>query len=299
MSLTVTDILASKEVAILEALITSLKPRQSSTVGFIGDTEDLAALDAEDKAILKVQKITCEQIGTKIKGLIDKVIVLSHARPYVHPTESRYLIEGIFEIQMISMYRGLQDCPFQKLCEKSCHIWDSCMNFKILNRRNGKSLNFVGGLLHHLICDHHFFEGKSSPYRLDPAACIEVLELKEEQDYAIAYEFKKEFSSYGSSFGCSKSDLDAFIEKCRAKSIKEAASPCAKVIAFLESSDEGYDLVHICFNEGASTLIDLSLLGIEAFEDLSRYLSYSRLSYHTYKSVIRKKPILSAEDRFL
>ena len=48
----------------------------------------------------------------------------------------------------------------------------------ILNRETGES--FTGpGLIVHLIREHHFFEGKESPYRVEPEKAVRVLELQQ------------------------------------------------------------------------------------------------------------------------
>lgn len=38
-------------------------------------------------------------------------------------------------------------------------------------------MNQFPGLIVHLVRDHHFFEGKGTPYRLEPTTAARVLEL--------------------------------------------------------------------------------------------------------------------------
>ncbi len=45
------------------------------------------------------------------------------------------------------------------------------------NRRTGKPLDGPG-LIVHLIAEHGFFEGRESPYRVDPRAAIDVQEME-------------------------------------------------------------------------------------------------------------------------
>jgi hypothetical protein len=71
----------------------------------------------------------------------------------------------------LAAYRGLQDCPWG--CEY--HPW-ACLNFLILNRATGESITGPG-LIVHLIREHQFLEGSESPYRVDPAQAVRVLEL--------------------------------------------------------------------------------------------------------------------------
>ena len=53
------------------------------------------------------------------------------------------------------------------------------IDFVITNNRTGETLKGPG-LIVHLIRDHHFFEGKQSPYRVDPEKAARVLELVKE-----------------------------------------------------------------------------------------------------------------------
>jgi hypothetical protein len=72
----------------------------------------------------------------------------------------------------ISQYRGLQECPWSFPYES----WSS-FDFSLLNRETGEYTTGPG-LIVHLIREHQFFEGKESPYRVDPARLARVLRLK-------------------------------------------------------------------------------------------------------------------------
>lgn len=69
-------------------------------------------------------------------------------------------------------YRGLQECPWGCEYER----WSS-FDFLILNRETGEYITGPG-LIVHLIREHQFFEGKESPYRVDPTQLARVLQLE-------------------------------------------------------------------------------------------------------------------------
>jgi hypothetical protein len=78
---------------------------------------------------------------------------------------------GQFHVR-IQQWMGFQECPWH--CEDEPR-WAS-IDFTIKNLRSGETLEGPG-LIVHLIDKHGFFEGRESPYRVDPAQAAKVLEL--------------------------------------------------------------------------------------------------------------------------
>jgi hypothetical protein len=81
-----------------------------------------------------------------------------------------YLIDHQYQL-FFAQFRGFQDCPWN--CREP--NWGS-FDFLLLNRQSGEYI--IGpGLIVHLIREHHFFEGKESPYRVEAQKLARVLEL--------------------------------------------------------------------------------------------------------------------------
>ena len=90
-----------------------------------------------------------------------------------------YLVEEGWQV-FFTVYRGLQECPW------SCTAipW-AYFDFLILNRRSGEFITGPGMIVH-LIREHQFFEGRESPYRVDPARAIRVLEIAPDNNTILA-----------------------------------------------------------------------------------------------------------------
>ncbi len=70
---------------------------------------------------------------------------------------------------------GTQECPFSPPYPSwPCGAHNA--RWRIRNRKTGQVMEGPG-LIVHLIEAHGFFEGKESPYRVDPRALAELVEL--------------------------------------------------------------------------------------------------------------------------
>jgi hypothetical protein len=138
-----------------------MMPGVISLQGFIGtDKRDLAEILDDDDNTVKSLGLTHAEIAAKMRkfrelgeaGLGEFVRVQPH-----------------FEIRVGSVRGGLR-CPFgdKGLTRKS--------NIEVVNLANGKSVTYTD-LCIHLIEKHGFYQGKGSPFRLDPRALAETLEL--------------------------------------------------------------------------------------------------------------------------
>ena len=184
-----------------------MHPGAFSRQGFLGSTESLETVIAQDNQTLKAIGISHEQIATAIANVLQRVQDQRHELlmgnypeydkregesriPNLYNSESvphftmdslpdtdvGYLVGSRFQV-FIAQYRGLQECPW------GCGYdsWAS-FDFLILNRPSGMYVTGPG-LIVHLIRDHHFFEGFESPYRVDPAKVVQVLEISSKRHW--------------------------------------------------------------------------------------------------------------------
>jgi hypothetical protein len=178
-----------------------MRPGAYSGRGFLGQTESLEAVIAKDNQTLRKLGVSRWQIADGLEDILQCVLDQRHEllesnaaeywqregegripdlyRPRSIPyftadnlpsTDLGYLVGDKLQV-FIAQYRGLQDCPWGCDSER----W-SGFDFLILNRRSGGYVTGPG-LIVHLIRKHHFFEGLESPYRVDPAKVVQVLEL--------------------------------------------------------------------------------------------------------------------------
>ena len=185
-----------------------MRPGAYSHKGFLGQMESLETVLAQDGQLLKTLGISYEQIAGALESTLQSAqdqrhtLLMSHSPeweqresmriPKLHWPESvphftaenlphtdvGYLVEDRFQV-FIAQYRGLQNCPWG--CE---HDRWSSFDFLLLNRKSGKYVTGPG-LIVHLIRKHRFFEGLESPYRVDPAKLIEVLEFDVSDDSSV------------------------------------------------------------------------------------------------------------------
>lgn len=153
-----------------------MRPGSWSEAGFLGPNEDLLQVIADDSKTLARLKVSYEEIAGAIERLI-QVGIRNRGSPWPIRVDH-------FEV-IIEQSRGMQPCPWSEHpILKRCTIGKgpkySSMKFTILNLRTGEGLSGPG-LIVHLIRDHHFFQGKESPFRVDPEKAIEVLEIGQSQ----------------------------------------------------------------------------------------------------------------------
>ena len=145
----------------VEQLEKLMRPGISSQGGFLGSEEKLVNLLAEDESAVKNLGITHEQIAARIEYFI---------RAVGYPSREGKVIDSNFRVSGIT-YRGIQECPWKDSGNYSN------LDFVITNLRLNESLPFPG-LIVHLIRMHHFYEGRKSPYRVDPELAARILVIK-------------------------------------------------------------------------------------------------------------------------
>ena len=148
----------------LQKIQEQMKPGVITLHGFLGtDTRNLIDILTEDDGEVKRLGLTHEQIGRRMrqfredgeKGLGEYIALPPH-----------------FEVRVESV-RGKLPSPFggPGLYQKT--------NTAVRNTRTGKEVVY-SDLQIHLVRDHGFYEGKGSPFRLEPAEIAEVLEIEPE-----------------------------------------------------------------------------------------------------------------------
>jgi len=167
-----------------------MRPGAYSVAGFLGVTESLEFVLAQDEQALIKQRLTFEEIADELEKIVKSAVEQEHdfrsaesrKRSQYFPNFDQSIVtpENLPSLDvgyLIDNYqvffagtKGTQDCPW------NCHLsndWSSFI-FLLLNRQTGEYIT-APGLIVHLIREHHFFEGMESPYRVDPLKLAQVL----------------------------------------------------------------------------------------------------------------------------
>jgi hypothetical protein len=155
----------------LEELEARLRPGAFSRHGFLGPGERLLDVIARDRARLQQRGVTYDELADRLQSAIETgdrnrerwVSVAQHTRIYV------------------VAYKGYQLCPWsvdpdEGQCTAAGGVRFASLDWTIRDERTGRQLRGPG-LIVHLIRGHHFFEGIESPYRVDPDALCDLLDL--------------------------------------------------------------------------------------------------------------------------
>ena len=155
-----------KQTVQLAKIQETMQPGIITRDGFLGtDRRNLIDILVEDDAAVKRMDLTHETIARRMidlrdagfRGLGNFISVAPH-----------------FEVRVDSV-RGKLPCPFGDpgIFPKT--------NTTVKNLDTGKTVTFTD--LHiHLIWSHGFYEGKGSPFRLEPEELASVLEVEKPQD---------------------------------------------------------------------------------------------------------------------
>jgi len=159
-----------------------MRPRAYSDAGFLGRSESLLARLRADDAWLRQQGITHAQIADRLETVLRvaqrryMLAVIQQDRRVGPEIPEFVIVYGRIEVA-ITVFNGSQECPFEL---KGC-MRGSC-DFDV-RRRESQNAILIPELAIHLIRDHHFFEGET-PYRVDPAAIVDLLEIRPNVSYA-------------------------------------------------------------------------------------------------------------------
>jgi len=85
---------------------------------------------------------------------------------------------------------GAEICPFQSPYDKRYHGYEYGSHDWIFINRETKKCIHIGDLLFHQIIEHHFFQSKTSGYRVDPKELVNFFGLTGKKDYTTKTEIK-------------------------------------------------------------------------------------------------------------
>lgn len=138
-----------------------MEPGEISRIGFLGDDErklvDILLDDGQDVTSMNLN----HQI---IAGRMEELTVKGRGG-FGNPI----LVDGFIEIT-VNDSRGTMACPFQHMGMYPKE------NVLAVNKKTGERIHWTA-LNIHMIREHGFYEGKGSPFRVEPLELIRVLEI--------------------------------------------------------------------------------------------------------------------------
>jgi hypothetical protein len=136
-----------------------MQPGVITMNGFLGtDDRHYHDIISDDELTLSTLQLTADQIADRLE-YFTRASVSSYMGPII--------IDEIYEVET-EIYRGKLPCPF---AHPGIHRKTIT---KLYNMSNHTSLQWTT-LNIHLIRAHHFFEGKGSAFRLEPAEIAKTL----------------------------------------------------------------------------------------------------------------------------
>lgn len=149
-----------KETPQMQRARANMRPGKISLPGFLGGERDLARRLDEDAEAVKRLGLTHAAVAARMRALRDAGAAGLGEFIAVPPH---------FEVRVDSV-RGRLPCPFG---ERGLH---PKTNVIVRNLATGRELTYTD--LHiHLVAAHGFYEGRGTPYRLEPADLAAVLEV--------------------------------------------------------------------------------------------------------------------------
>jgi len=154
--------IAGRKIASLEK---DMRPGAASRAGFLGKDERLLDVLAMDNAyIVDELGLTHQELARHLRlvGAIGLKLGINQG-----PREFSY--HGRKYKVKIDCFRGYQDSPFEDGTKTNC-------NATLWNLTNGKRLHY-SLLVPEMIVRYGFYEGKGTPYRVEPRAVLEVFDF--------------------------------------------------------------------------------------------------------------------------
>lgn len=144
----------------------NMRPGVISLSGFLGnDTRSLDQIIADDSALIRRLGYSTEIISQTMERFRD--LGKKGLGEYCSISDN-------FDVKVESV-RGKMVSPF------SDRVLVRKTNTTVLNRRLKRSVTYTDMHIH-MIGMHSFFEGKGSPYRLEPAELVDILEIPPLED---------------------------------------------------------------------------------------------------------------------
>jgi hypothetical protein len=157
----------------LAELEARMRPGGLSGTGFLGPAESLPAVLAADEQVMTRAGLTFEAVA----GALETLVAAASAAPAREAT-----VGGTHHVR-IQPYLGFQICPWSPDPDHAqCDAGEargliySSVDWRLENLRTGQVIEGPG-LIIHLMHDHHFCEGRQSPYRVDPVDLARVLDV--------------------------------------------------------------------------------------------------------------------------
>ncbi len=150
--------LNGRTIADLEA---DMRPGAASSKGFLGPDEGLLGVLAADN------RFVVEESGLTHQAMAEHLLVLAAIGQKVKDAEFRYRGRR-FRVELIYA-RGIQTSPFEDGTETGTQA-------VVKNLDNGKTIRY-SLLVPEMVRRYGFYEGKGTPYRVDPRKVLEVLDF--------------------------------------------------------------------------------------------------------------------------
>jgi hypothetical protein len=143
-----------------------MRPNALSKSGFLGKDEKLLdVLAMDNRYVVEQLKLTHQELARHLRILGGIGLKLKAVAKKSEP----FLYHGRrFQVNML-IARGLQPSPFEDGTK-------SGSNATVYNLDNGKSLQYAL-LVPEMIERYGFYEGKGTPYRVDPRKVLDVLDF--------------------------------------------------------------------------------------------------------------------------
>lgn len=127
--------------------------------GFLGkDKRTLAEIIEEDEKALQSLSRTAEEIAQRMQYLTDATF---------DTFDNKAIIEDIYEVET-EVTRGTLACPYAHGGQVRKLVT------KLTNKEKNLTIQWTAMNIH-LIKEHHFFEGKGSTFRINPADIVKAL----------------------------------------------------------------------------------------------------------------------------
>jgi hypothetical protein len=157
--------LAGRKIAALEK---AMRPGAASRAGFLGKDEKLLdVLAADNDFVVDVMGLTHQELARPMRlfGAIAQKhgVNLPRGKGYEFTYNGRkYKVSAV-------LARGFQESPFEDGTKTNC-------NATVWNLTNGKKVEY-SLLVPEMIVRYGFYEGKGTPYRVEPRAVLEVFDF--------------------------------------------------------------------------------------------------------------------------
>jgi len=180
------DCLTPEQAAPIEVW---MRPCADSRAGFLGKDESLIDVALADARVLQEYGITHQQVADRLTYLSGRAfrkwnMKSRRGQSYYDAQREGAVIDGKFRFTAIG-WMGSQNCPFvhSSLPNRVYTCGWGSHDFAVENMATNERIKFPELMLH-LVGGHHFFEGKGTSYRLEPADAVRVLDLKPGVDYS-------------------------------------------------------------------------------------------------------------------